>query len=268
MGYTQNGDNIISPMFQYNMPNSNINIDNALAAILDKFDSSYVMDVIENSLQIKFRPYDQPMPNIVYGFEQQFSEILRGFTSNQDDIIVKRQETYANVIDTLCRKYSLQFNATDETDYYSAAFYLYRFLVSEFTSNIITFYTNFLIQEKDMLVESLDIKDSKKNDSYMAYSAKLFKSEKLSLIHGNIGTVISNMSTLDIDLYRILNSIYADTSVARYIFSLITDCGNFFQTHFESYAIDPLYGPEIQTQIKLSLQTCASELVDEDPNTI
>lgn len=260
--YNQN-DSFIPAMFQYNMPNSNINIDNALASILDKFEPNYIMDVINQSLSMKFRLYDQPMPNIVYGYEQQFSELLNGFESNRDDIAAKRQDTYISIINTLCDRYNLAFNNNDDIDYYSAAFYLYKFLVSEFTQNIITFFTNFLIQERDMLVGSLDLKDSKKNDSYMAYSIKLFKSSKMSAIHGNIGYIIQNMSTLDIDLYAILNLIYPDKKIARYIFSLITDKGNFFRDHFESYAIDAMYGPEIQTQIKLSLQTCASELMDE-----
>lgn len=262
---TEAMDATFNPLFQYNGRTTNINIDNALAAILNKFDDDYTIGMVEQSLNYKFRPYDQPMPNMVYGQEQRFIELLEGFTANQPEIAQKRYETYISIINILCEKHNLSFNNADDVDLYSAAFYLYKFLVSEFTNNIITFYTNFLIRERSSLYNSLNLKEFKKNDVGMAYSNKLFASEKLSLIHGNIGYVIENMASIDIDLYSILELIYyPDKEIPRYIFSLVTDNGNFFKSFYEPYAVDLVTGPELQTLIKLNLQNCAAQLVDID----
>lgn len=252
------------PMFQYNGRISNINIDNALAAILDKFDDTFIMDTIDNSIDHRFRPFDQPMPNIVYGYESQFVSLLDGFESNREDIATARQNTYTNIINRLCERYNLSFNNSDELDYYSAAYYLYKFLVAEFTNNIITFYTNFLIRERAGVYNSLGLKDFRKNETGMAYSNKLFSDEKLSMIHGNIGYVMENISSFDIDLYAILDLVYADKQLSRYIYSLVSDNGNFFQDFFTSYITDPAFGPELQTQIKLNLQLCGSQIADAD----
>lgn len=248
------------PMFQYNGRVSNINIDNALAAILDKFDDNFIMDAIDYSIDHRFRPYDQPMPNVVYGYEQQFVILSEGFVSNQQDISETRYRTYMNIINRLCEKHNFRFNNSDELDYYSAAFYLYKFLIAEFTNNIITFYTNFLIRERAGIYNSLNLKDLKKNETGMVYSNQLFKDEKLGMIHGNIGYVMENISAFDIDLYNILDLIYADKNISRYIYGLVEDAGNFFKDFYSAYVTDLTYGAELQTQVKLNLQLCAGQL--------
>lgn len=250
------------PLFQYNGKTTNVNIDGALAAILDKFDTGYIMDAISFSLERKFRLYDQPMPNMVYGYEQQFVKLSDGFSSNIGEIAETRLSTYIDIINTLCMKHNLEFNTSDDLDYYSAAYYLYQFLVSDFTSNIKNFFTNFLVREKDSLYLAFELNQFKKNDLAMAYSTKMFASERLALIHGNIGYVLENIQSFDIDLYSVLDLIYSDKNISRYIYNLVSDRGNFFQDFLMSYILDPVTGPELQTAIKLNLQTCASQIAD------
>lgn len=249
---------VLQPAFQYNGPMTNVNIDNALAGILDQFDDEYVMDIINRSIISKFRPHDQAMPNVVYGFEQQFVSMFSNFESNSDDIARKRHETYVNIITTLCNAHNFSFNAADDTDYYSAAFYLYKFLVSEFTSNIITFFTNFLVQERNQIYMALNLSEFRKNDMSLHYSRKIFKDEKLGMIHGCIGYVMENIQTFDIDLYSVLDLVYPDKTIVRYIHSLVTDNGNYFRNFYIGSVLDPHTSAELQTQIKLNLQRCAS----------
>lgn len=258
MGFSSN-DNIIEPAFQYNGTITNINIDNALAGILDKFDSDYIMDTINFSIDNKFRPYDQPMPNIVYGYDQQFVQLSNQFSSNASDILQKRNDTFQRIIDILCTRYNLAFNSTDDMDYYSAAYYLYKFLVSEFTNNIVKFFVNFIITEREGIYNAIFTKDMiKKNDTSLMYSRKLFKDDKLGVIHGNIGMVIENIQSFDIDLYSVLDMIYVEKDISRYIYSIVTDRGNFFKNFYIQYVLDPRIGPELQTMIKLNLQQCAA----------
>lgn len=257
-------NSIIEPAFQYNGVMTNINIDNALAGILDKFDSDYIMDTINYSIDNKFRPYDQPMPNIVYGYDQQFAQLSSQFSSNADDIAEKRVDTFRRIIDILCVRHNLVFNDSDEIDYYAAAFYLYKFLVSEFTNNIVNFFTNFLIKERIGIYNAFDMKEIKKNDSSLSYSRKLFKDDKLGIIHGSIGTIIANIQSFDIDLYSILDLVYVEKDIARYIFSIVSDRGNFFRDFYVTCLLDPKCGAELQTLIKLNLQTYASQLEFND----
>ena len=63
--------------FQYNSATVNINTDATLVAILSRFSSDYIMDVINNSIDNKFRPYGDPAPNIVYGYEEQFKYLMQ-----------------------------------------------------------------------------------------------------------------------------------------------------------------------------------------------
>ena len=266
-GYMNN--QIIEPVYQYEGKMSNVNIDNALTAVLNKFDDNYIMDTILYSIKNRFRLYDQSMPNIIYGYEQEFIEITQGFSSNQDDIADKRLNTYANIIQTLCDTHNIVFNNSDNVDMYSAASFLYKFLVAEFTGNIITFFTNFLIRERSGIYNSVRGQiELKKNDGSMVYSNKLFKSEKMSFIHANIGYVLNDISEYDIDLYTILDLIYSDKNISRYIFSLVTDNGTFFKSFFVPYIMDAVTGSELQTMIKLNLQTCASELMEIDTREV
>ena len=250
------------PLFQYSSNSANTNVDNMLASILSKFDTTYINDVIDNSIMIKFRLFNQGLPNMVYAYEQQFISLSDGFSSNKDDIQQTRFDTYINIINKLCNAYNLQFNQSDSTDYYSAAFYLYDFLVSNFTSKMISFFTNYLIREKDSIYNALGLASIKKNESYLSYSMQLFASEKLGMIHGNIRRVLEEIQTFDIDLYSILELCY-EPNIARYINSIISDRGNFFRDQYLLYIVDSDYGPQLQQQIRLSIQSCGRDLQDE-----
>ncbi|MBR1988703.1 MAG: hypothetical protein IKA36_06690 [Clostridia bacterium] len=219
------------------------------------------MDVIHTSIDNKFRPYDPFSPNVVHSYETQFKHLTDGFTANADQIAAVRRDTYINIINTLCNRYNLVFNYSDDTDLYSAAFYLYDFLVANFTRYIITFYTNFLVYEKDSIYKAFNLGESV---IPITYSKKLFKNPQLAAIHGNISTVLSGMSSFDIDLWGILSMIYADNKVALYINSLVTDKGNFFKNNYAIYSLDPRISPELQTQIKLSMQNMYAEMHDID----
>lgn len=250
------------PLYQYNGKQSNVNIDNALAAILDQFDENYIIDAIEFSLENKFRLYDQPMPNMVYAYEQQFVRLTDGFQSNAQDIASARTNTYLDIINILCNRHDLAFNFSDDIDYYSAAFYLYEFLVSKFTDNIRAFYTNYIIQEKDSLYKGMELDSIDKGNIALGYSMKIFKSPKLAAIHANMGRVLEDIQTMDIDLYTIFDMVYAQKDISRYLYNLVSDQGNFFLNFFEKHILDPISGPELQTAIKLNLQTCAAMLED------
>ena len=60
------------------MNSYNIDTDAGIGNILSNLDSDYILHVVEDSLSKskKFRPFDEPMPNMVDIWERYFIEIL------------------------------------------------------------------------------------------------------------------------------------------------------------------------------------------------
>ena len=135
---------MISPQLAQNQTINNVNTDYAIANILNQLSFDYIYHIVNDSLNMKFRPYSAPMPNIPYSLEQNFKMQLDAVPSSRDDILQKREEANLTIIKILCDYYNLSYNASD--DVYSDAFYLYKFLVSDFTNTVVLFYVNYIIQ--------------------------------------------------------------------------------------------------------------------------
>ena len=84
--------------FQYNPAITNVNIDNQLAGVLSQFSDDYIIDVVKDSLNNRFRIYSLPGPNVVAAFESTFKQLTDGFSSNTDEILETRRRVYANII--------------------------------------------------------------------------------------------------------------------------------------------------------------------------
>ena len=253
--------------FQYNPAVTNINIDNQLAGILSQFNDDYIMEIIDDSLNNRLRIYDLPMPNIVYSYEMTFKNLTEGFSTNIEDISNTRLRVYGNIINKLCSAHNLIFNYNDETDYYSAAYWLYDFLISKFTSNMINFYTLYIINERENLDINLQLTQlSRENDVVYSYSKRLFKDPTLAAIHSNIEYVIEQMSGYSIDLSTIFHYVYSESpNLAEYIDGLVTDVGNFFQNYYSNSIMNQPDNSQVDSSdilmyIKLSLQQLGGEL--------
>ena len=53
-----------------------IDTDMAIGSILSNFDTSWVMNTIHDSLNMKFRPFGEPMPNFVDILNRQFDSVI------------------------------------------------------------------------------------------------------------------------------------------------------------------------------------------------
>lgn len=253
--------------FQYNPAITNVNIDNQLAGILSQFNDDYIMEIIDDSLNNRLRIYDLPMPNIVYSYEMTFKHLTEGFSTNVEDIANTRLRVYGNIINKLCSTHNLVFNYNDDTDYYSAAYWLYDFLISKFTTNMINFYTLYIINERNNLDINLQLSQLRReNDVVYSYSKRLFKDPSLAAIHSNIEYVIEQMNGYSIDLNSILHYVYSESpNLAEYISGLITDVGNFFQNYYSNSILMQSNNPQVDPSdilmyIKLSLQQLGGEL--------
>ena len=249
--------------FQYNPAVTNINIDNQLAGILSQFNDDYIMDIIDDSLENRFRLYDLPMPNIVNSYEMIFKQLTNGFSSNVNDIAETRTRVYRNIITKICEYYNLQFNDNSETDYFSAAYWLYDFLISRFTQNLINFYSLYLVNERESLDLNMGLSQMRReNDTVYSYSKRIFKDPKLAAVHANLEYVIDQMSAFDIDLWTILTYGYmSNPNLAQYIYGLVTDTGNFYKDQYveaiNSQDNDPA---DILMHIKMEIQQLGSQM--------
>ena len=210
---------------------------------------------------MKFRPYSAPMPNIPYSLEQNFKMQLDAVPSSRDDILQKREEVNLTIIKILCDYYNLSYNASD--DVYSDAFYLYKFLVSDFTNTVVLFYVNYIIQEKKHIYENLNLQDAKKNkDSSYTYSKKLYSNNIIAAIHSNIIPIVKDIATYNISLQDVIDVRYMgdEQNTAYHLNSIISDNGYFYDC-IRSFVTSDTTMADVINCIKLQLQTVTGEMI-------
>lgn len=249
---------MITDQMMQNQVINNINTDSAMADILDCMSYDYVYHVITESINMRFRPYSTPMPNIPYSLEQNFRIQLDAAPGSRDQILAKRDEVYRQIIDMLCQYYNLSYHESD--DVYTDAFYLYRFLVSDFTNTVIQFFVRYILQEKKQIYERLDLQDAKKNkDSSSVYSKKIYADNVIASIHANIVPVITDIVTYDIPFDAIVNTVYFGTEApaANHITSIVSD-NNYFYDYIRSYAANG-YAADVINNVKLALQAATGD---------
>ena len=252
---------MISPQLAQNQTINNVNTDYAIANILNQLSFDYIYHIVNDSLNMKFRPYSAPMPNIPYSLEQNFKMQLDAVPSSRDDILQKREEVNLTIIKILCDYYNLSYNASD--DVYSDAFYLYKFLVSDFTNTVVLFYVNYIIQEKKHIYENLNLQDAKKNkDSSYTYSKKLYSNNIIAAIHSNIIPIVKDIATYNISLQDVIDVRYMgdEQNAAYHLNSIISDNGYFYD-YIRSFVTSDTTMADVINCIKLQLQTVTGEMI-------
>ena len=252
---------MISPQLAQNQTINNVNTDYAIANILNQLSFDYIYHIVNDSLNMKFRPYSAPMPNIPYSLEQNFKMQLDAVPSSRDDILQKREEANLTIIKILCDYYNLSYNASD--DVYSDAFYLYKFLVSDFTNTVVLFYVNYIIQEKKHIYENLNLQDAKKNkDSSYTYSKKLYSNNIIAAIHSNIIPIVKDIATYNISLQDVIDVRYMgdEQNTAYHLNSIISDNGYFYD-YIRSFVTSDTTMADVINCIKLQLQTVTGEMI-------
>ena len=213
----------------------NITTENEVASVLSHFNSEFIFDLVRDNLQKKFNYNTIVSPNIVASFEQNFKQIMSIYQDDTDRINEVRTRTYKEIISIICQNYNLQFNDSDDIDYYSAAMHLYDFLVAGFSNYLEQFFANYIYKERNGIYEALNLSSMKKNkDSSTLYGKKTYKDIKLAVINANLEFVIQNICAYDINLATILSNVYTDRNVINYILTIISPIHDFFKTSYVS----------------------------------
>lgn len=228
-----------------------------IAVLFLHLDSDYVYDLINNNIdnRVSYYPVTNN-PNAVQSLSMTYKNIESqyGLDQQQCEMIA---ENYRNIIRLLCSRYNLSVAIADDgIDLYTAAYYMYEFLVSSYYEMMIKFFVSFIMGEKNFIYNSMNLIDARKNkDSSTIYCKKILADPKIAIISANLESVLYNMISYDITLDQIINTVYKNNpSVAVYLNSLMSsNTGLFFKEQYGYYLTSNM-GPHIITDIRLRLQ--------------
>ena len=242
----------------YKISTSSIDTDAAIGTILSHFSTEYINHVISDSLNMKFRPFDGAMPNMVDVLNRDFVAIL----ANSPDYIEKvedvRLETFKEILDIICSYYNISFNgdfgSMNIEEVYGITRIMYDIFVSRFTDYMINFFVSYIINNADSIYTYLGTDPNTKKPKETGAIAKHYIDPKFIIIHANVNQVIYNMATYDIP-FSVLINYFVDNITANRINSLFSDNNDIFKNHYASYILDQRYMAGLLTNIKLTLQS-------------
>ena len=242
-----------------------LDTDMAIGSILSNFESTWIMHTIQDSLNMRFRPYGEPMPNFVDILDRQFRSILDAGPDYKDQICQTRDDTYIEIINTICGYYNLEFTQSFEElspiELYGITRTLYDIFISRFSDYIVDFYIQFIMNNIDSIYAYLAADETIKKPREKDMMAKSYISSKFQLIHANLNKVIMNMGSYDIPLESLLLS-FTDPVTAARLSSILSDKGDIYKNYYAIYLTDQRYMAELLTCIKLKLQSKTQEAYD------
>lgn len=239
---------------------SGIRSDNALATILSNFESEYIVNMIKDSIDMRFRPYETSLPSL-YSIESSFQSVINNSDStNVPKILEVREQTYTEIINEICTYYGLEFNRDYNSDIYSSAYWIYDFFVSNFTNHLFNFLQNYIVTNKNQLYHYLNLDGKKEKDSSSIYAKKIIQDPKLAMLHANLGMVLDNIFVFDISYEDILNySLGNNSDIKIFLYNIVKDInGNIFKEKYAPLYYTP-YRADIITSIKLRIQDSCSQ---------
>lgn len=236
-----------------------IDTDAAIGTILSHFSSDYIDHVVEDSLNMKFRPFSTGMPNMVDVLERQFNCIMVNTPDYKEKILETRIETYKEIIMKICNYYNFTFTVDLDTmmpeEVYGIAHIMYDVFISRFTEYMNHFFVMYIVNNADAIAMYLKSdSDSFKPKESGVYNPNLYIEPKFILIHANINKVIYNMTAYDIPLHTLLEY-FLDKNNAERLSMFLQDNGDVYKTHYACYILDQRYSAGVLTNIKLQLQS-------------
>lgn len=241
--------------------------ENDIAVLFLHLSDGYIFDIIQNNIEDRVPYYQTNNPNIVYSLHQSFKNLESQYSLDKD-AYHKMNEAYLNIIQILCEKFNISVNINNETDLYTAAFYMYEFLVSNYYDFMVRFFVRFIMNEKNFIYNSMNLNNVRKNkDSSTVYCKKVLSDPKVAIISANLEDVLRNMVAYDISLESIIRTVYAENPiVANYLSGLIvSNTGLFFKEQY-GYFLNSDKRPTIITNIRYAIQQECG--VIDNPNII
>ena len=232
-----------------------------IADLLAHLDAQTIYDILDDKLNNISFSKTTIESNIVGAFAITFQQMNDQFSGDSQNIKSISVEVYRTIIEKLTKSFNLEFNYADDTiDLYTAAYYLYDFLVCNRNNNMINFFVSFIVNNKDVIYNGLGEDAKKIKDSSINYSKRIYADSKYAAISANIKTVIENISTMDIRLGNIFQSTYRDPNLVLFLDNAFADRGDFFKNYYCNIIRNQEELPIIITDIRLALQRIVGDI--------
>lgn len=247
-----------------NSPDQIINSEKAVGTIISKFSSDFILDVIQDNIKIKFRPFNVGPANYPIILEQDFKMALLENPAYRSDIDEARKRTYKQIIDIIASSYNLivsdEVNEFIPDQMYSLAVTLFDVFVSNFTPRMINFFVQYIIQNKEDINNSIvGAEEIKKNKETIAYGKRMYTDSKLVVIHSVLNDVLTNIASHDIPFPILLNYLVQDKYTAEWLLSLLQDTNDMYKYYYAIYINNPITRPDLFTAIKFDMQRMGSD---------
>ncbi len=241
-----------------------IDTDMAIGSILSNFESSWVIHTVQDSLNMRFRPFSEPMPNFVDITNRQFAAILDASPDYRDQVTFTRDETFREIVNTICEYYNLAFldlETIGSGELFGIAHTMYDIFIARFTDYMVDFYISYIINNMDSIYAYLVADETIKKLREKDMPVKSYIDPKFQLIHANLNKVILNTASYDIPLDTLL-TFFVDPNSAVRLGMLLSDRGDIYKNYYAIYLQDQRYMAELLTCIKLKLQARTQEAYD------
>lgn len=234
-----------------------IDTDAGIGTILSHFSTEFINHIIEDSFNMRFRPFDTGMPNMVDVMRRQLVAVSGHTPDYIEKVKEVEDETYKEIINMIANYYQLSITADldtyDTLTLYSLAHTMYDIFIARFTEYMIEFFVSFIIRNSDSIYTALISTDDFKRSKDVGTNKKCLDN-KIGTIHANINTVVYSLAGYDIKLQDLLNY-FLDPQTASFLGGILVDTGDIYKKHYASFILDSRYTAGILTNIKLKLQS-------------
>lgn len=240
--------------YEVNDKINTIETDSALFDILSNFSDDYIDSIIQGSLQTKFRPYNNKLPNYPFLINSNFQAIFDHYTGESIDTIKqKREDVFMRFVNTICDYYNLSLtNTPDDDRLYPFTYVIYQVFVLEFTERMITFFTNYIIQNAESFVNSLP---ENRRTAHSNYAKQIFNDKTKTnylIIYENMPYIFDILAGLDIPFNNLVLGL-SDENTANFITAYVADNGDCYKYHYASYLVNSDTKAEMNSAIQLNL---------------
>lgn len=242
---------------------NSIDTDAAIGSILSNFETPWIMHSVYQSLNMKFRPFSEPMPNFADIVNRQLDNVLGQAPDFRDKVEETKVETNKEIIEAICQYYNLSFLVPFEeihpNELYGITHTLYDVFVSRFTDYMVDFYISYIINNVDSIYAYLLSDPNIKKPKEKELQGRNFLDPKFYVIHNNLNRIIINMISYDITLEDLIG-FFLPGPVGVRILQLISDNGDIYKNHYAAYLQDQRYMADLLTVIKLKMQVKTQEV--------
>jgi hypothetical protein len=246
-----------------NSPIQIINSERAVGTIISKFSTDFIIDVIQDNIKMRFRPFNVGPANYPIVIENELKMAVQEHPAYKDNFDDLRLKTYKEIVTMICSFYGLKVSPDIEEytpdQMFTLATILFDIFVTNFTPKMIGFFTQYIINNKDDIYNSIpDAEEIKKNKDTIAYGKKMYTDPKLIVIHASLNSVLTSIAAHDIP-FRTLIFYLTDMNTANYLLSILQDTNDIYKYHYASFINDPCTRADLFTAIKFDLQSRATD---------